>query len=182
MLADNIAEGRANLLDIFAEYLALKPSDDAYRAAIHVLQVNLVHGDALTLRTNDDRAITFAEWGYLGKGRFQRRDLRYYNLTQMSALAAEGSLFAGVPKQEIFRPIKTYPPVRASSTSSTLTSSSPRRVGATTRSSSTRTTCRSGSTSYVVPTRRGQRAGLLRRHLEPAPARQARSGRASTSC
>lgn len=29
MLADNIAECRANLLDIFAEYLALKPSDDA---------------------------------------------------------------------------------------------------------------------------------------------------------
>lgn len=111
LLADNIAECRANLLEIFAECLALKPSADTYRAAAHVLQVNLVHGDALTLRTNDDRAITFAEWGYLGKGRFQRRDFRYDNLTQMSALAAEGSLFASVPKHEIFRPIKTYPPM-----------------------------------------------------------------------
>jgi putative phage-type endonuclease len=74
LLPDNIVECRANLLEIFAEYLGLAPTDDLYRAAFGVLAENLVHGDALTMRTHDGQPITFAEWGYLGKGRFQRRD------------------------------------------------------------------------------------------------------------
>ena len=111
LLPDNIAECRANLLEIFAEYLNLAPSDDLYRAAFFVLSQNLVHGDALTMRTHNALPITFAEWGYLGKGRFQRRDFRYDNLTQSSAFSAEGSLFAHLGKHEIFTPAKTYPPM-----------------------------------------------------------------------
>jgi len=49
LLADNIKECRENLMEIFAEYLTLNPSDDLYRAASSVLSVNLVHGDALTI-------------------------------------------------------------------------------------------------------------------------------------
>jgi hypothetical protein len=47
LLADNIAECRANLLKILADYLKLDESDDLYRAASHVLLQNLIHGDAL---------------------------------------------------------------------------------------------------------------------------------------
>ena len=111
LLPDNIAECRANLLEIFAEYLNLAPADDLCRAAFFVLSQNLVHGDALTMRTHNALPITFAEWGYLGKGRFQRRDFRYDNLTQSSAFSAEGSLFAHLGKHEIFKPAKTYPPM-----------------------------------------------------------------------
>ena len=114
LLPDNIAECRANLLEIFAEYLKLAPADDLYRAAFYVLSQNLVHGDALTLRAQGNRPITFAEWGYLGKGRFQRRDFRYDSLTQSSAYSAEGSLFAHLGKHEIFIPAKTYPPMTVS--------------------------------------------------------------------
>ncbi len=77
-------------LEIFAEYLNLAPSDDLYRAAFYVLSQNLVHGDALTMRAHGNRPITFAEWGYLGKGRFQRRDFRYDSLTQSSAYQRRG--------------------------------------------------------------------------------------------
>ncbi len=111
LLPDNIVECRANLLEIFAEYLALNPTDDLYRAAFYVLSQNLVHGDALTMRTHAAEPITFAEWGYLGKGRFQRRDFRFDNLTQSSAFSAEGSLFANLGMHEIFTPAKTYPPM-----------------------------------------------------------------------
>ena len=111
LLRDNIVDCRANLLEIFAEYLNLDPSDDLYRAASHVLSQNLVHGDALTMRAQSNVAITFAEWGYLGKGRFQRRDFRYDSLTHSSAYSAEGSLFAHLGKHEIFTPVKTYPPM-----------------------------------------------------------------------
>ncbi len=114
LLPDNIAECRANLLEIFAEYLSLNESDDHYRAASYVLSQNLVHGDALTMRASDNQPITFAEWGYLGKGKFQRRDFRLDVLTGASAYSAEGDLFASLGKHEIFMPTKTYPPMTVS--------------------------------------------------------------------
>jgi len=111
LLPDNIAECRANMLETLAGYVAVNESDDLYRAASYVLSLNLVHGDALTMRTSDDHPITFAEWGYLGKGKFQRRDFRLDVLTQASAFAEEGSLFAQLGKHEIFMPTRTYPPI-----------------------------------------------------------------------
>ena len=109
LLTDNIAECRANLLDIFAEYLNLDETTDLYRAAFCVLSQNLVHGDALTMRTHNAQPITFAEWGYLGRGKFQRRDFRFDVLTGSSAFSAEDSLFAHLSKHELFTPTKTYP-------------------------------------------------------------------------
>lgn len=114
LLADNIAECRANLLEIFADYLNLVESDNLVRAASYVLSQNLVHGDALTMRTQEGQAITFAEWGYIGKGRFQRRDFRLDVLTGSSAFSAEDSLCAEVGRHEIFTPVQTYPPMTVS--------------------------------------------------------------------
>lgn len=111
LLPDNIVECRENLLEIFAEYLNLNETDDLYRAADFVLSQNLIHGDALTMQGSNKQPITFAEWGYLGKGKFQRRDFRFDVLTHSSAFSAEGSLFAHLGKHEIFMPIKTYPPM-----------------------------------------------------------------------
>ena len=114
LLSDNIAECRANLLEIVAEYLKIGSDADMYQAALYVLSKNLVHGDALTMRTHTDEAITFAEWGYLEKGKYQRRDFRFDSLTQASAFSEEGSLFAHLGKHEIFSPTKTYPPMTIS--------------------------------------------------------------------
>ena len=120
LLPDNIAECRANLLEILAEYLNVDEADELYRAASYVLSQNLVHGDALTMRTHDAQPITFAEWGYLGKGRFQRRDFRLDALTQSSAFSAEDSLFAHLGRHEIFTPTKTYPPATVSELASAV--------------------------------------------------------------
>lgn len=114
LLADNIGECRANMLEILADYLNLDESDNLYRAAFYVLSQNLIHGDALTMQTSDGHPITFAEWGYVGKGKFQRRDFRLDILTQASAYSAEGDLFANLGKHEIFMPTKTYPPMTVS--------------------------------------------------------------------
>ena len=111
LLADNIAECRENLLEIFADYLNLQVTDDLYRAAAYVLSQNIVHGDALTMRTRSVEPITFSEWGYLGKGKFQRRDFCLDTLTGMSGHTDQGSLFA---KHEIFTPTRTYPPMMVS--------------------------------------------------------------------
>ena len=114
LLEDNIAECRANMLEILADYLKLDESDDLYRAASYVLSQNIVHGDALKMRTSDDELITFVEWGYLGKGKFQRRDFGFDDLATSSAFSEEGTLWAHLSRHEIFTPIKTYPPMTVS--------------------------------------------------------------------
>lgn len=108
LLPDNIEDCRTNLLDIFAEYLHLDESNDLYQAAYYVLSQNLVHGDARKMRTHDDQAIIFAEWGYLGKGKYQRRDFRLDMLTMASTFSAKDSLFSNLGKHELFKPAKTY--------------------------------------------------------------------------
>jgi hypothetical protein len=114
LLEDNITECRANMLEILADYLKLEESDDLYRGASYVLSQNVVHGDALAMRTHDRKPIIFAEWGYIGKGKFQRRDFYLNTLTLSSAFSAEGSLFARLEKRELFTPAKTYPPMTVS--------------------------------------------------------------------
>ena len=69
-------------------------SDELFRAASYVLSQNLVHGDALTMRAHGGQAITFAEWGYLGKGKFQRRDFRFDSLALSSTFSAKDSVSA----------------------------------------------------------------------------------------
>ena len=66
------------------------------------------------MRTHDGAPIAFAEWGYLSKGKFQRRDFRLDALTLASTFSAEDSLFAHLGKHEIFTPTKTYPPFTVS--------------------------------------------------------------------
>ena len=109
LLPDNIAECRCKFAGNFAEYLTLNEGDEFHRAASHVLSQNVVHGDALTMRAYNGHPIAFAEWGYLGKGKFQRRDFRFDVLTGSSAFSAEGSLFARLGKHEIFTPMKSWP-------------------------------------------------------------------------
>ena len=111
LLPDNIAECRAVMLEVLAEYLGIDESDEAYRAAAFVLSVNLVHGDAMTMKALDGKPVMFSEWGYLDKGKFQRHDFRPDVLTGSSSFSAEGSLFAHLGKHEIFTPTKTYPPM-----------------------------------------------------------------------
>lgn len=111
LLEDNIAECRANMLEVLANYLRLGESDELYRAASYVLSQNLVHGDALKMRTSENEPITFAEWGYLGKGKYQRRDFQLEVLSHMSTFKEQSPLFAHLGKHEVFTPSKTYPPM-----------------------------------------------------------------------
>jgi len=110
LLDDNIAECRTNMLETLADYVGLDEGDELYQAATYVLSQNVIHGDALTMLAYTGQPITFAEWGYLGKGKFQRRDFRLDTLTQMSSFGGD-TLFAELGKHEIFTPTKSYPPL-----------------------------------------------------------------------
>ena len=112
LLLDNVQECRENLLNEFNAFLKNQNSDDSSQAAQKVLELNIVHGDALSMTLAPDTKvpITFPEWAYLGKGKFQRRDFRYDVLTTMSSYG-EGTLFADLNKHDIFFPEKDYPPL-----------------------------------------------------------------------
>lgn len=110
LLDDNVTECRENLMVPFSEYLKIRDSDDLYRAAAYVLNVNIVHADALTMRLPSGAPIIFAEWSYLGRGRYQRRDFRFESMAKRAAFNIEGRSLADAAKHEIFTPVKVYKP------------------------------------------------------------------------
>ena len=107
LLADNVEECRKILLSIYDDYLQINEEDVWHKAAAVVLSVNILQGDALTLTTAYGEAIEFPEWGYLGSGKYQRRDFRYDALTQRAAI--HGTLFELFEENQLFIPTKTYP-------------------------------------------------------------------------
>lgn len=113
LLPDNVVECKENMANTFCDFLGLDPSSELAKAAGFVLDKNIVLGDALSM-LSDNEPIVFSEWGYIGKGKFQRRDFRFDVLTGSSTFSAEGSLFAQLGKHEIFTPLKTYPPLSIS--------------------------------------------------------------------
>jgi len=107
LLPDNAQECRENLAAVFSDFLGVELADDWTRSACAVLAANIVQGDALTMTDQAGQPITFPEWGYLGKGKFQRRDFRYDALTQRASF--EGTLFGELDDEDLFTPVKTYP-------------------------------------------------------------------------
>lgn len=107
LLGDNAQECRANLADVFNSFIDSSDGDEWGSAARAVLAVNIVQGDALTMTTPEGNPIAFPEWAYLGKGKFQRRDFRYDDLTQRASY--EDTLFGEFEEEELFTPARTYP-------------------------------------------------------------------------
>lgn len=108
LLEDNAQECRENLLELFRQYVG--ENETLIRAAKNVLEVNIVQGNALDMTAADGQDIVFPEWAYLTKGRFQRRDFRFDNLTQRAAASDQDSLWQHFEEHEIFTPIDSYPP------------------------------------------------------------------------
>jgi hypothetical protein len=106
LLIDNVQECRAILLSTFSEYLEIETEDVWYKAAAVILEANILQGDALAFMTSEGKHIEFPEWGYLGAGKFQRRDFRYDALTQRASF--EGTLFELFEEDQIFVPVRTY--------------------------------------------------------------------------
>jgi hypothetical protein len=109
LLPDNVEECRDNLLQVFDSFMGVDQTSKWHAAAKAVLEVNVVQGDALTLTKSDGEHIEFPEWGYLGMGKFQRRDFRFDSLTQRSSI--EGTLFELFEESQIFIPTNTFPPM-----------------------------------------------------------------------
>ncbi|WP_456284627.1 N-6 DNA methylase [Microbacterium sp. JZ101] len=111
LLADNAQECRENLAGTFTRYLKLGADDQVWlRAAQAVLAANIVQGDALKLTDARGEHIVFPEWGYLGRGKYQRRDFRFDSLARKAAF---DGLFAAFEEHDVFAPVKSYPAMTA---------------------------------------------------------------------
>lgn len=106
LLPDNAQDCRDNLSAVFNRFLSVDGADEWAQAARCVLAANIVQGDALSMTLPNGHPIAFPEWAYLGKGKFQRRDFRYADLTQRASF--EGTLFGEVAEEDLFTPIRTH--------------------------------------------------------------------------
>lgn len=118
ILADNVAACQARLLEVFnAQYSRLfkNLATDQCRNAVHyILSRNILHGDALTLKTvgNDEvaaNAIVFSEWSAINGSMLKRRDFVYAHLVEQSS-HREMPLFSDLDEEAyIPEPVKDYP-------------------------------------------------------------------------
>jgi hypothetical protein len=107
LLGDNINECREELRAIYSKFLGIDQESIWYKAATKVLIVNIIQGDALTLTTTVGKPMRFPEWGYLGSGKYQRRDFQFDALTQRAAI--KGTLFEMFEEEQLFVPVETFP-------------------------------------------------------------------------
>lgn len=115
ILQDNVAVCRQNLYALFEEsYTKLFGNDckSSCRQAVQtILRLNILWGDALTLKTPDatPQPIVFAEWSNTGHGMFKRRDYTLANLLENQPV--EGlNLFSDLGDRAFIpKPVCEYP-------------------------------------------------------------------------
>ena len=115
ILEDNILACRKRLFDIFDRgYSSLfkKASKDECRnTARYILEHNIIHGDALTLKTTGDnpQPIVFSEWSPVNGSMLKRRDFTFHGLLEHESMK-ELPLFSDLG-EDVFipEPVKEYP-------------------------------------------------------------------------
>ena len=116
ILDDNVQQCRQRLFGIFdLNYLRLfkgHSSDDCRESVRYILERNIIHGDALSLKTVGDnpKPIVFSEWSPVNGSMLKRRDFTFHGLLAHEAIKAM-PLFSDLGA-DVFIPTpeKEYPP------------------------------------------------------------------------
>ena len=116
ILEDNVQQCRHRLFEIFdLYYLRLfknKSNDDCRESVRYILERNIIHGDALSLKTVGDNPnpIVFSEWSPVNGSMLKRRDFTFHGLLEHEAIK-ETPLFSDLG-EDVFIPTpeKEYPP------------------------------------------------------------------------
>lgn len=108
IMQDNIDECIKRLLNLFKDYyksLFKKQIKTEYLEIVEfVLTKNILCGDALTMKTNEEQPIVFAEWSFVKGSLVQKRDFSYEQLLTKDKNGQQTLLGDFIEK-----PIKTYP-------------------------------------------------------------------------
>ena len=115
ILMDNVLACRTRLFDIFNQQyskLFKKDTKEQCRQAVQfILGRNILHGDALTLKTVNEpvQPIVFSEWSAVNGSLLKRRDFIYADLVD-KASHREMPLFSDLDEEAyIPEPMKDYP-------------------------------------------------------------------------
>jgi len=116
ILEDNVRQCRQRLFGIFdLIYLRLfknKTNDNCRESVRYILERNIIHGDALSLKTAGDnpRPIVFSEWSPVNGSLLKRRDFTFHGLLEQASMK-ELPLFSDLG-EDVFIPTpeKEYPP------------------------------------------------------------------------
>jgi hypothetical protein len=116
VLEDNVQQCRQRLFGIFdLNYLRLfknKSNDDCRESVRYLLERNIIHGDALSLKTVGDNPtpIVFSEWSLVNGSMMKRRDFTFHGLLAHEAIK-ETPLFSDLG-EDVFIPTpeKEHPP------------------------------------------------------------------------
>src|SRR5437667_6028066 len=116
ILEDNVRHCRQRLFGIVdLSYLRLfknKSNDDCRESVRYILERNIIHGDALLLKTVGDnpKPIVFSEWSPVNGSMLKRRDFTFHGLLAHEAIK-EMPLFSDLG-EDVFIPTpeKEYPP------------------------------------------------------------------------
>lgn len=115
ILEDNVIECRRRLFDLFDGQYAgrfKQAARDECRAAVrYVLDRNIIHGDALTLKTvaEETHPIVFSEWSLAHGNMIKRRDFAFEELLSHASMR-ELPLFSDLG-EDVFipTPVREYP-------------------------------------------------------------------------
>jgi len=117
ILEDNIQECRDRLFNIFnqeyTELFAGSANDQCREALRYILSRNIIHGDALTLKTvgENPEPIIFSEWSPVDGSMIKRRDFSFKELLHHESMM-ELPLFADTGEDVfISTPIQDFPVV-----------------------------------------------------------------------
>src|SRR5581483_10312919 len=117
ILEDNAEECRNRLFETFdTAYTRLfktKAKEQCREAVRYILKRNIVHGDALTLKTvgANPQPIVFPEWSLVNGSLLKRRDFAFHELVGHGSMR-ELPLFSDLGEEAFIpEPVKEYPPV-----------------------------------------------------------------------
>lgn len=112
IIEDNAKSARErllnNFLEVYKRHFGKYLNDKLINSITFIIDKNIIHGDALTLRlVNSENPITFCEWAII-KNKLKRRDFTLADLLAYSPFE-KGTLFSDM-KEEVFipEPIKEY--------------------------------------------------------------------------
>jgi len=115
ILEDNVQQCRQRLFGIFdLNYLRLfknKTNDNCRESVRYILERNIIHGDALSLKTVGDtpQPIVFSEWSPVNGSMLKRRDFTFDELLS-HATNKKLPLFSDLGENVFLpKPVKEYP-------------------------------------------------------------------------
>ena len=111
LLLDNVTECRRRLLDIVKTKFPGQFSEELAASIQFVLRRNIIHGDALSLKTAGDQPhpIVFSEWSLVDGSMVKRRDFEFHELLSFAGIKGK-PLFSDLGEEAYFPdPVRDYP-------------------------------------------------------------------------